>query len=413
MIVLAGARVVTPDGVLDPGTLVIDGDRIVDVHAGGTRGFGHTPLDGHVVVPGFIDLHVHGIEGFDTLASDDGVAAIAARLPARGVTSFCPTTVACGADDLRRVLADVRRLRARPGPLAARVLPAHLESNFIDPGHRGAQPVECLCLPPLVVGPGFQPRTSRTTDPGAEAPGLHGVAPQMTVDADEILAVIDAAGPDVGIVTLAPELPGGLDLVRHLVASGRRVSLGHTGASYEQALAAIDAGARHATHLFNAMPPLLHRAPGAIAAILERQETMAEIVVDGHHVHAPVVRMALALLGRDRVLAITDGTAGAGLPDGARTRIGPHTVTVGPGTARLADGSMAGSLLTLDQGFRNLVGAFGLDLPAAVRACSTNPARALGLQALGAIVPGALADLAVLDPGLRVVQCYVGGRPQL
>lgn len=394
MIVLAGARVVTPDGVLDPGTVAIAGDRIADVHAGESRAFGHTPLDGHVIVPGFVDVHVHGVDGLDTLATADGVSAIAARMPRYGVTAFCPTTVACPPADLRRVLGDVGRRRATRHDHAARVLPAHLESNFINPEYRGAQPPRCLCLPPH--------------DGAVSTPA----GPDAIVAAD-ILAVIEAAGDDVGIVTVAPELPGGLELVRRLVAAGRRVSLGHSGATYEQGLAAIEAGARHATHLFNRMPPFLHRSPGLVGAILDRREVSAELIADGHHVHPSVARAAIRLLGPDRVLAITDGTAAAGLPRGARTAVGPWQVTVGADVALLDDGTWAGSLLTMDAAFRNAVRLFGLDLETAVKVTSANQARVLGLDALGAIVPGALADLVVLDADLRVVQTYVGGRPVL
>src|SRR5262249_42110124 len=154
------------------------------------------------------------------------------RLPRYGVTAFCPTTVACPPADLRRVLDQVRRARASPAPRAARVLPAHLESNFINPAYAGAQPPACLRSPATLKGP-----------PCTESPSAF--------TASDILAEIDRAAPDVGIVTLAPELEGGLDLVRWLASRGQRVSLGHSGATYEQALEAIGAGARQATHLFN------------------------------------------------------------------------------------------------------------------------------------------------------------------
>jgi N-acetylglucosamine-6-phosphate deacetylase len=393
MIVLAGARIVTPDGVLDPGTLVIEGDRISDVHAGRRGSVGsHTPLDGHVIVPGFIDVHVHGIEGLDALDSAEAVAAMAARLPRHGVTAFCPTSVACPPWTLRQLFDGIRLARARPEEGSARVLPAHLESNFINPEYRGAQPAQCLRLPV----------SSGTSPPGEE------------FTAEELLAEIAAGRDALGIVTLAPELPGALDLVYRLTQQGYRVSLGHSAATYEQGLAGFDAGARHATHLFNRMPPFSHRAPGLVGAVLERPDVAAEIIADGYHVHPAVVRSVLPALGPNRVLAITDGTAGSGLPPGTRTKIGgAYTITVGLDVARLEDGTFAGSVLTMAQAFRNSVRLFGMTLEEAARACSTNPAAAVGLESAGAIVPGAPADLAVLDGDLRVVQTYVGGRPAI
>jgi N-acetylglucosamine-6-phosphate deacetylase len=391
MIVLAGARIVTPDGMLDPGTLVIDGDRIADVHAGRRGGVGsHTPLDGHVIVPGFVDVHVHGIEGVDALDSADAVADMAARLPRHGVTAFCPTSLACPPWTLRQLFEGIRLARASPAEGRARVLPAHLESNFINPEYRGAQPAACLRLP--------------LPDPAAPA--------DQDFSTEELLAELAAGRDALGLVTLAPELPGALDLVYRLTQQGHRVSLGHSAATYEQGLAGFDAGARHATHLFNRMPPFAHRAPGLVGAVLERPDVTAEIIADGYHVHPTVVRSVLPALGPHRVLAITDGTAGSGLPPGTRTSIGgAYAITVGADVARLDDGTFAGSVLTMGQAFRNAVRLFGMTLQDAARACSTNPAAAVGLEGAGAIVPGALADLAVLDADLRVVQTYVGGRP--
>lgn len=386
MIQLSGASVVTPDAVLDSATLVIDQDRIVELVARGERarsGGRRLHLDGHVVVPGFVDVHVHGVEGVDTLDGGDAVARIARVLPRYGVTAFCPTSIACPPADLRELLSGVRRARLEPAEAAARVLPAHLESNFINPDYKGAQPAACLRLP------------------GSTA--LEG-----GFSAHDIRAEIAAGRAEVGIVTLAPELDGALDLVRDLVSHGHRVSLGHSGATYEQAIAGIEAGARHATHLFNRMTPFAHRAPGLTGAVLERREVFAEVICDGVHIHASAIRLALAAKGPERIMAITDGTAGAGLARGARATLGGRAITVGD-AAYLEDGTLAGSVLTMDGAFRTLVGA-GVGLQAAVRMCSTTPARALGLAGAGAITPGALADLVVLDANLRVVHTLISGR---
>jgi N-acetylglucosamine-6-phosphate deacetylase len=386
MMLLAGATVVLPDRLLDPGTVVIDGDRIVDVLEGSRPASAtddRIDLHHHYVVPGFIDVHVHGVEGTDTLDGVDAVRRIARRLPRYGVTAFCPTTVACSPAALRELLADVRMAREHRLDDAARVLPAHLESNFINPDFRGAQPVDCLRIP------------SSTRD--GEFSG------QAIVDA------IAAARADVGIVTLAPEIDGAMDLIRQLVGNGHRVSLGHSGATYEQALAAIDAGARHATHLFNRMTPMNHRAPGLTGAALERPEIIAEVICDGVHVHPAVVRLAVAAKSPAGVMAITDGTAGAGLPRGSRASLGGRIITVGD-AAHLEDGTIAGSVLTMDLAFAMLVRTARIPLTDAAAMCSTTPARALKLEDLGAIQPGAFADLTVLDTELRVRCTFVAGR---
>jgi len=390
MIVLSGAAVVLADRVLSPGTLVIDEGRIADIRPDPPTGHAdsHFAFHGHYIVPGFIDVHVHGVDGIDSLdvlAAGDAIASIAERLPRYGVTAFCPTTIACPPADLRRVLDQVRRARASPAARAARVLPAHLESNFINPAYAGAQPVSCLRIP--------------TTNRSAS-----------DFSASDILAEIDRAAPDVGIVTMAPELEGGLDLVRWLALRGHRVSLGHSGASYEQALEAIGAGARHATHLFNRMPPLGHRAPGLAGAVLQAEEIAAEIICDGHHVHPALIRTAIAAKRPSRVLAITDATAGAGLPVGSRAALGGQPITVGPATALLPDGTIAGSVATMDRVFEVLVAQVGLSLVDAATVCATTPARELGLVGYGLLVAGGVADLVVLDSQLSVVQTYIGGQ---
>ena len=327
MIVLSGADVVLPDGLRSPATIVLEGDRIVEVTSGtrpGGAGLQHFDLHGHVIVPGFVDVHVHGVDGTDTLDSRDAVSKIAAALPKYGVTAFCPTTVACGAADLREVLDGVRDARDRPAPRSARVMGAHLESNFINNDYRGAQQETFLKVP--------------------SAP-----------DSGEILDEIDRAGTAVAIVTLAPELDGSFDLIAHLVRRGTRVSLGHSGATFERAEAAIDAGACHATHLYNRMPPLNHRDPGLVGAVLTRKEVAAEIICDGVHVHSPMIQLAIAAKGTDRIMAITDGTAAAGLPEGTYASLGRRRICVRGGAAYLDDGTLAGSVATMDLVFWFLV----------------------------------------------------------
>ena len=405
MIVLSGAELVLPDRILTPGTLVMDGDRIAEIRPGGASGRiagGHAAppfaFHGHYIIPGFIDVHVHGVAGVDSLDAGEAIPSIAAKLPRYGVTAFCPTTVACAPAALRRALEQVRRARQTPAARSARVLPAHLESNFINPEFRGAQPVACLRSPRAAL------------EGGRQVPAGHVPAGAGAFEAADLLREIERAAPDVGIVTLAPELDGGIDLVRWLSSRGHRVSLGHSAATYDQAREAIAAGARHATHLFNRMPPLGHRAPGLVGAILQTDEVAAELICDGFHVHPAIVRTAIAAKRPSRIFAITDGTAASGLPAGTRASLGGEPITAGESAAFLDDGTIAGSVLTMDRAFQMLVGKIGLSLVDAVTVCSTTPARELGLTGHGVIADGAVADLVVLNAQFTVVQTYVGGQ---
>jgi N-acetylglucosamine-6-phosphate deacetylase len=212
----------------------------------------------------------------------------------------------------------------------------------------------------------------------------------------------------VGIVTAAPELEGAVDLIHDLVSHGHHVSLGHSGATHEQAMAGIRAGARQATHLFNRMTPLTHRAPGLAGALLESDEITAELICDGVHVHPAMMRVALAAKRPERIMAITDGTAGSGLPRGSHATLGGRRITVRD-AAYLDDGTIAGSVLTMDRAFAKLTSEIGLSLVDAATVCSTTPARALALQGFGVLAAGAIADLVVLDRDLRVVQTWIAG----
>jgi N-acetylglucosamine-6-phosphate deacetylase len=386
MIVLAGGDVVLPDRILTSASLIIDNGRIAAIER--VRG---APPEASVVdvaeryiVPGFVDVHVHGIEGHDTLDGVGAIAEIAKRLPRYGVTAFCPTTVACAPGDLAVTLQQVADARIGRATGSARVLPAHLESNFINPEYRGAQPLACLRVP-----------TDARHD--GEFSGR------------DILDVIESRAADVGILTVAPELDGALALIARLVRAGHRVSLGHSAADYDQAVAGIEAGARHATHLFNRMTPITHRAPGLAGAVLSHDDVKAELICDGFHVHAAMSRVAIAAKGVDGIIAITDGTAGSGLPSGSIARLGGRPIRVSAEAALLDDGTLAGSTLTMDRAFRNIVTLFHASIPQAATMCSTTPSRALGLTGFGVIAEGNVADLVVLDRAFRVMRTFIDG----
>jgi N-acetylglucosamine-6-phosphate deacetylase len=391
MIVLAGGDIVQPDGVRAGGSLLIEDGEIAGIEAGVVRPAGAEirSVAGHRIVPGFIDVHVHGVDGIDVLDGPDAVGAVAARLPRYGVTAFCPTSVACTPETLAVFLDSVARARSRPLADAAAVLPAHLESNFINPAWSGAQPVDCL---------------RRHQAPGPDA--AHGA-----FTGDDVLRVMRATRAQIAVVTLAPELPGGLELVRLIRDEGHVVSIGHSGATYLEALEAIRCGVTHATHLFNRMTPLTHREPGIVGAVLDSPAVAAEIICDGYHVHPRVIALAVRAKSAARTIAITDGTAAAGLPAGGRARLGGRTIIAGPRFATLEDGTLAGSIVTMDRAFRTLVNQVGLTLEEASRLCSTTPADQLGLRDRGRLAVGARADLVVLGRGLDVVETWMAGRP--
>lgn len=389
MIALSGADIVLSDRILRGASLLINDGVIEDVRPNPEAlpaSASVVDLSGHIIAPGFVDVHVHGVEGIDVLEAPDAVARVAARLPKYGVTAFCPTSVACAPATLTAFLEGVRVAQEKPEPNASRVLPAHLESNFINPEWNGAQPIHCLRS--------YKPQGRR---------------PEGDFAGHEILQAILSHRSSVGIVTLAPELPGGMDLVRDLVMAGHRVSLGHTGATYEEAKAAIAAGARHATHLFNRMSSMTSRSPGVVGAVLESNQVAAEIICDGHHVHPSLVALAIRTKSISRIMAITDGTAAAGLPPGSRARLGDQAIVAGEKTALLDDGTLAGSTLTMDGAFRMLVG-IGFNAWEASRMCSGTPCEALGIQGMGAIAAGNHADLVVMDRSYAVKQTWVAGR---
>jgi N-acetylglucosamine-6-phosphate deacetylase len=403
VIVLSGGELVLPDRIPSAGTLIMDEGRIVDIRADSAAGAASSPFafHGHYIVPGFIDVHVHGVDGFDTLGGSGVVGEMARRLPRHGVTAFCPTTVACAPAALAGLLDQVREARERQPDRSARVLPAHIESNFLNPEFAGAQPLHCLRSARQALdrqGAWLGTQGARTRDQRLEFEGA------------EILLEFERHVPDVGIVTLAPEIDGGIDLVEWLVAHGIRVSLGHSGATYDVALAAIAAGARRATHLFNRMPPIGHRHPGLAGAVLQSDDVAAELICDGVHVHPAMVRMAVATKHPSRVMAVSDGTAAAGLSIGAHARLGEEVVLVRESAAYTGEGILAGSVQLLDRAFAMLVRQAGLSLVDAATMCATTPARELGLVGHGALVRGNVADLVVLDGDFRVVQTYVGGQ---
>ena len=339
-----------------PGDVDVAGDRIraVGLEPAGTGG---------VAAPGFVDLQVNGFAGVDLLAADaDGYREAGRALLATGVTAYQPTLITSAEATLVAALGTVGAVRERAGP-GPRILGAHVEGPFLAPNRTGTHPVE----------------HRRDPDPA-------------------LLGRLLDAGP-VGYWTLAPELPGADTLVDRLLERGVVVSAGHSDATAAQANAAFDRGIRTVTHLFNAMRRFQPRDPGLPGAALARADVVVQIVVDGHHLADDTVRLVWrAAAGRTAL--VTDATAAAGRGDGS-FRLGDVEVEVRDGAVRRADGTLAGSALTLDAAVRNLV-ALGIEPAAAVDAVTGVPARVLGRDDLGALRPGATADVVVLDDDLTV-----------
>ncbi|MGA5297501.1 N-acetylglucosamine-6-phosphate deacetylase [Streptomyces koyangensis] len=365
--VLTGARVVLPSGTVEDGELVIDGAHI----GGSAPSAGQEPeaerwdLSGHWIVPGFVDLHNHGGGGasFTSGTVDDVLTGIATHR-AHGTTTLVASTVT-GEMEFLTARAGLLSELTEQGDLAG----IHFEGPFISPCRKGAHSEALL----------------RDPHPA------------------DVAALLDASRGAARMVTLATELPGGLDSVRLLADRGVIAAVGHTDATYEQTVEAIDAGATVATHLFNAMPPLGHRAPGPIAALLEDERVTVELINDGTHLHPAALELAFHRAGADRVAFITDAMDAAGFGDG-RYLLGPLEVDVVDGVARLVEGgSIAGSTLTLDRAFRRAALVDKLPVGQIVRALSANPARLLGLgHRIGSLEPGKDADLVVLDEGFEV-----------
>jgi N-acetylglucosamine-6-phosphate deacetylase len=374
---LVDARLAGPSGDPRPGWLRVEGERIAALGTGdppAADGARVRELGGRVLAPGFIDLHVHGAAGAEFLgAGPDELTAIL-RMHARGgTTGLLATTVTAAAEPLE---AGVRALAsAGPVPGGAAILGIHLEGPYLCAKRRGAQDERYL-------------------------------RPPDAAELDRLLA----AGP-VRLITLAPELPGALDAIARLVGDGVVVSVGHTDATHAEAAAAFDAGARHATHLFNGMRPLHHREPGVIGAALDRPEVTCELICDGLHVDPVVMRLAQRLKGAEGTVLVTDAMAAAGLGDGAY-RLGELPVRVRDGRVELDDGSgtLAGSTLTMGAAVRNAVRLVGVPLGEALRMASATPARLLGMEdRKGALAAGHDADLVVLDDDLQVAAAMVAG----
>lgn len=359
--------VVTPQALLR-GRVVIDGARIAVVDGSVLADDAWRDAAVPLLLPGFVDLHVHGGGGADLMQGGAAIDTVARTHVRHGTTALLATTMTAPRPEIEAALRAVAPACRQRTPGAARVLGVHLEGPYLSPDRLGAQPALAAL-------------------PSAEAVlALHAIAP-------------------LRVVTLAPELDGALQAIAPLVAAGIRVQLGHSAGRYEDACAALACGASGFTHLFNAMSPLHQRAPGLAGAALAHA-VHAELIPDLLHVHPGAIQAALRAI--PGLYCVSDATAAAAMPDGDY-RLGRQTVRKCAGGVRLADGTLAGSTLTMDQALRNLVGALGLPLREAALRVSTHAARYLGLADRGALQAGAWADMVVLDAALQVQRVIVEG----
>jgi N-acetylglucosamine-6-phosphate deacetylase len=381
MLHITNATIHTPDRIVERGWVTVDGARIVAVGtADGTpapAGARRLDAGGRILAPGLIDLQLNGAFGYDFTADPATIWQVAARLPRYGVTAFMPTIIT---SPLEQVAAGLRVVTGgRPqGFRGALPLGLHAEGPFLNPTKKGAHNPQYLRLP-----------TAEAVADWSPASGMR-------------------------LVTMAPELPGALDVIAMLAARGVVVSTGHSLATYEEAVAGFDAGARYGTHLFNAMPSLAHRDPGLPGALLTDDRMTVGFIADGTHTHRAIIDLVWRMLGPRRLNLVTDAMAALGMPPG-RHRLGEYDVIVDATSCRLDDGTragsvLAGSILEMDQALRNVVAVTGCALGEALETMTTTPAKLMGMEReRGRVAPGFAADMVLLSPELRVETTIASG----
>ena len=330
-----------------------------------------------VVLPGFIDEHIHGAGGSDAMdGNTKDLAIIAETVAKEGTTSFLATTMTQSKENILKAMRAVKEYRETAGEQGARIAGVHLEGPFIAAAHKGAQPLEYVAAP----------------------------------DAKTFDEYNAACGNAIKIITLAPETEGALDFIRHIVAQGTVVSVGHTGAKYAEVKAAMEAGATNVTHTYNAQSPLHHREIGVVGSALLLEDLYCELICDTIHVSVPAMQLLVKNKRADKLALITDAMRAKGLADGV-SELGGQTVYVKGGEARLADGTLAGSVLRMNRALQNMVEKVGVPLTQAVDYCTINPARTLKMEnEAGSIAEGKRADFAVLNDKFDVLYTVRDGK---
>ena len=384
MIALTAARLFAPPDLIEQPLLLLEDGKMIETASRSSRELPRcrtVDLGDVMLAPAFVDLHIHGGAGHDVMeSSDTALPAVETLIARHGVSSYFPTTVTAPVEQLlgalERLAAAIEMSERQPANdnLRARPLGIHLEGPFISHQRRGVHPAADL-LPPTVTA--FE-------------------------------RFWQASRGRIRMMTIAPELPGAIDVICEAARRGVLVSLGHSDADFETTRAAIEAGARHATHTFNAMRPLAHRDPGIIGEVLTDPRLSADIIVDGVHLDPAVVKLVLQMKGESATILITDATAATGMPDG-RYRLGSLEVEVTDGKC-MAEGRLAGSVLTMDRAVRNVMHFGGWSLLQALRAAAPNPARVAKLRHAGTLQPGSWADIVVLGWDGEVRKTIIQGR---
>jgi N-acetylglucosamine-6-phosphate deacetylase len=358
-----------------PGTVLIRDGQILAV--GGENDIYKADVeidgDGQMLIPGMIDVHIHGADGYDmmdgTLASIEAVSKACART---GCTTFLATSVSSTLEDLQKMIANVAMVSGNePG---AKIVGVHIEGPYLNVKRKGMQNEQYLRHP----------------------------------DVEEMKVILEKSGSLIRMVTLAPELPGGLDLIDFLTERGIIAAIAHSDCDYDQAKLAFGRGASHVTHCFNGMRPIHHRDPGLVIAAFEEEHVSVQAIVDNVHLHPAIVRLMHREKGADKMVLITDALQAMGMGDGTYL-FGGHEVKVSQGVAKLADGTLASSTVTMNEALKKAVQA-GIPLADAIKMATQTPADILGLTTKGRIQPGADADLILIDGQFEVLWTMVGGK---
>jgi len=378
--VIKNGTVITPSRTIKNGVVIFEDGKITAV--GGEsdvkmpKGAKVMDASGKTVAPGFIDIHIHGGGGRAVMeGSYEAINEIAKFVASHGTTAFLPTTVSAPRDDLLKAVRAVKKAMER-GTEGAEVLGAHLEGPFINPEKRGAHDAEYVRLP----------------------------------SPNEIKELLEAASHTVKIVTLAPEVNGSKELIKELRKHGIVASVGHSNATYREAVDAVKLGVTHAAHAFNEMRSFHQREPGVLGTVLVHDELTAELISDNIHVHPVAMKLLVRTKGTDKVVLVTDAIQAAGMPDG-KYKLGKQDVIVKKGVCRLESGELAGSTLTMDNAVRNTMKSVGISLRTAIKMATTNPTVAISVDKnKGSLEPGKDADIAIIDDEVNVYMTIVKGK---
>jgi N-acetylglucosamine-6-phosphate deacetylase len=372
---IVNATIVAENGTIPNGSVKIEQGKVTDIREGTplrADGCEYIEGGGMLLIPGMIDVHIHGARGWDMMdGTVDSILEVSKACGASGCTSFLPTSISSSFEDLLGMIRQVRRaVGSEPG---ARIAGIHIEGPYLNPKRKGMQNEAFLRNPAR----------------------------------EEMKRILLEAGSLLKMVTLAPELPGGMELVSFLSERGIIVSLAHSDATYDEATEAFRLGASHITHCFNGMRPIHHRDPGLIVAAFEQPDVSLQAIADNVHLHPAVIRLMHRVKGSEKLVLITDALQAMGLGDG-KYRFGGHEVTVSGGVATLQDGTLASSTVTMNEALKNTVN-IGISLEDAVKMACRTPADLLGLSNKGRIAPGCDADLVMIDEQFKVIWTMIDG----